>query len=118
MLLGGGKTAAFVLPLICWILDLPAESRSVESSPFAIIMAPTREYVSIIIYSPSISFLHQSLNAVFLFLRRLAVQIEEETRKFADKLGITVVSIIGGISETEQASKLRNGCDIVIATPG
>jgi hypothetical protein len=38
--------------------------------------------------------------------------------KFATYLGIKVVSIVGGQSIEEQGFKIRQGCEIVIATPG
>merc|ERR1719154_557054 len=50
--------------------------------------------------------------------RELAQQIEEETNKFGEPLGIRTVAIIGGLSREEQGMKLRMGCEIVIATPG
>jgi len=90
---GSGKTAAFVIPLLVWISGLPESDRSSVSDkgPFAIILAPTRE---------------------------LAQQIEEETLKFAKKLGIRTVAVIGGLSREEQGFQIRLGCEIVIATPG
>jgi ATP-dependent RNA helicase DDX23/PRP28 len=56
-----------------------------DQGPYAIILAPTRE---------------------------LAQQIEEETKKFGEHLGIRVVSVIGGISREEQGFKLRQGCEV------
>lgn len=90
---GSGKTAAFVIPLLVWITELPKVVRDAEEDegPYAIILAPTRE---------------------------LAQQIEEETHKFAKPLGIRTVSIIGGLSREDQGFQLRQGCEIVIATPG
>lgn len=91
---GSGKTAAFLLPLLVYIAELPRldefEWRK-NDGPYAIILAPTRE---------------------------LAQQIEIEAKKFADPLNFTVVSIVGGHSLEEQAYSLRNGAEIVIATPG
>ncbi|KAJ9605171.1 mRNA splicing protein prp28 [Cladophialophora chaetospira] len=91
---GSGKTAAFLLPLLVYISDLPRldedESRR-GNGPYSIILAPTRE---------------------------LAQQIEIEARKFAGPLGFTVVSIVGGHSIEEQAYNMRNGAEIIIATPG
>ncbi|KAE9458860.1 hypothetical protein C3L33_09260, partial [Rhododendron williamsianum] len=46
------------------------------------------------------------------------VRIEEETAKFARYLGIRVVLIVGGQSIEEQGFKIRQGCEVVIATPG
>ncbi|XP_074658573.1 putative ATP-dependent RNA helicase DDX23 [Tubulanus polymorphus] len=90
---GSGKTAAFLIPLLVWIQSLPKLDRIEDSDqgPYAIILAPTRE---------------------------LAQQIEEETLKFGQPLGVRTVAIIGGISREEQGFKLRQGCEIVIATPG
>ncbi|XP_035828520.1 probable ATP-dependent RNA helicase DDX23 isoform X2 [Aplysia californica] len=90
---GSGKTAAFLIPLLKWLMGLPKIERmeDADQGPYAIILAPTRE---------------------------LAQQIEEESVKFGKNLGIRVVSVIGGISREEQGFKLRQGCEIVIATPG
>ena len=91
---GSGKTAAFLLPLLVYISELPRldefEWRR-NDGPYAIILAPTRE---------------------------LAQQIESEALKFARPLNFNVVSIVGGHSLEEQAYNLRNGCEIIIATPG
>ncbi|EGE01563.1 pre-mRNA-splicing ATP-dependent RNA helicase PRP28 [Trichophyton equinum CBS 127.97] len=91
---GSGKTAAFLLPLLVYISSLPRldefEWRR-NDGPYAIILAPTRE---------------------------LAQQIEIEAMKFAAPLNFNVVSIVGGHSLEEQAYNLRNGAEIIIATPG
>jgi ATP-dependent RNA helicase DDX23/PRP28 len=89
---GSGKTAAFLLPLLVYISELPALNEYTKNDgPYAIILAPTRE---------------------------LAQQIEVEAKKFATPLNFTCVSIVGGHSLEEQAYNLRNGAEIVIATPG
>uniref|UniRef100_T1ILM5 Probable ATP-dependent RNA helicase DDX23 n=1 Tax=Strigamia maritima TaxID=126957 RepID=T1ILM5_STRMM len=90
---GSGKTLAFLIPLLIWIQSLPKIERNedADQGPYAIIMAPTRE---------------------------LAQQIEEETNKFGNPLGIRTVAVIGGLSREEQGFRLRMGCEIVIATPG
>ncbi|KAL4804222.1 hypothetical protein BDV18DRAFT_153194 [Aspergillus unguis] len=91
---GSGKTAAFLLPLLCYIAELPRidefEWRKADG-PYAIVLAPTRE---------------------------LAQQIEIEAKKFTQPLGFNVVSIVGGHSLEEQAYSLRDGAEIIIATPG
>lgn len=60
---GSGKTLAFLIPLLSWIQSLPKIERNedADQGPYAIILAPTRE---------------------------LAQQIEEETVKFGQPLGI------------------------------
>jgi ATP-dependent RNA helicase DDX23/PRP28 len=90
---GGGKTAAFLLPLFSWLMQLPPPVRQndEDAGPFAIILAPARE---------------------------LAQQIEEEALKFARPLSFRVIALVGGLSKDEQATQLRNGADLVIATPG
>jgi ATP-dependent RNA helicase DDX23/PRP28 len=89
---GSGKTAAFLLPLLVYISDLPPlDEINKHDGPYALIMAPTRELVQ---------------------------QIETEARKFAGPLGFRVVSIVGGHQIEEQAYNLRDGAEIVVATPG
>ncbi|TPX16662.1 uncharacterized protein E0L32_003603 [Thyridium curvatum] len=89
---GSGKTAAFLLPLLVYIKELPPlDEYTKADGPYALILAPTRE---------------------------LAQQIEAEARKFATPFGYTVVSIVGGHSIEEQAFALRNGAEIIVATPG
>lgn len=90
---GSGKTLAFLIPLLAWIQSLPKIERleDADQGPYAIILAPTRE---------------------------LAQQIEEETIKFGQPLGIRTVVVVGGLSREEQGFRLRLGCEIVIATPG
>lgn len=91
---GSGKTAAFLLPLLVYISELPRLSEyewRKNDGPYSIILAPTRE---------------------------LAQQIEAEAKKFTAHLGFTVVSIVGGHSLEEQAYAIRNGAEIIIATPG
>ncbi|CAI7574074.1 unnamed protein product [Penicillium bialowiezense] len=91
---GSGKTAAFLLPLLCYISELPRLDENEwrkNDGPYAIVLAPTRE---------------------------LAQQIEIEAKKFTQPLGFNVVSIVGGHSIEEQAYSLRDGAEIIIATPG
>jgi ATP-dependent RNA helicase DDX5/DBP2 len=50
--------------------------------------------------------------------RELAMQIEVESRKFAQICQIKTLAIFGGVSKYEQQRKLREGVEILIATPG
>ncbi|CAE6488402.1 unnamed protein product [Rhizoctonia solani] len=89
---GSGKTAAFVIPMLVYIQSLPPlDDVNRHLGPYALILAPTRE---------------------------LAQQIEAETRKFATPLGYKCVSIVGGRAVEEQQFNLREGAEIIIATPG
>jgi len=89
---GSGKTAAFLLPLLVYISELPELNEFTKNDgPYAIILAPTRE---------------------------LAQQIEIEAKKFATPLGFKCVSLVGGHSIEEQSYNMRDGAEIIIATPG
>jgi len=91
---GSGKTAAFLLPIISNLLEAGAPTNSGEQcqTPQALIITPTRE---------------------------LAIQIYEQSRKFA--MGSMIKSCVayGGTSVGDQLRKMQSGgCNILVATPG
>ncbi|WEJ34361.1 DEAD/DEAH box helicase [Devosia sp. SD17-2] len=87
---GSGKTAAFGLPILAGLLTLTGRPRPMTTR--ALILAPTRE---------------------------LAVQIDENIRKFAGaKMKLDTVLVLGGVSRYHQVGKIAKGVDIVVATPG
>ena len=95
---GSGKTAAFALPLLAYCQKQPPmDEVAAQDGPYAVILAPTRE---------------------------LAQQIDDETRTLARYTRgggggpFRVVTIVGGVSIEDQGFKLRQGCEIVVATPG
>lgn len=89
---GSGKTAAFVLPLLTYVKSLPAlDDETSQDGPYALVMAPSRE---------------------------LALQIDEETNKFASFCKSRTVAVVGGRDAEKQAFYLRQGAEIVIGTPG
>lgn len=89
---GSGKTASFLIPMLSYISALPKLDETTKAlGPYALILVPTRE---------------------------LAQQIEGETNKFSSRLGLTSVSIVGGRDVNEQIYALRDGAEIIIATPG
>jgi len=91
---GSGKTAAFLLPIISNLLESGAPSNSGEDcqTPQVVIITPTRE---------------------------LAIQIYEQSRKFAMGSCIRSCVAYGGTSVGNQLSKMRSGgCNILVATPG
>ena len=85
---GTGKTAAFVLPLLQNLMTNPAPSRRVVR---ALIVTPTRE---------------------------LAAQIHDNLEGYGRNLPFKASVIFGGVKINPQIKRLREGCDIVIATPG
>ncbi|MEO6528140.1 MAG: DEAD/DEAH box helicase [Gemmatimonadaceae bacterium] len=50
--------------------------------------------------------------------RELCVQVEESFRKYARHADIAVVAVYGGVPLDPQEKKLRDGVDVVVATPG
>ncbi|KAJ3434503.1 hypothetical protein M0812_01620 [Anaeramoeba flamelloides] len=89
---GSGKTAAFLIPMLVYVSRLPKMTMQIaQNGPYALTLVPTRE---------------------------LAQQIENEANKFCKSLGLRAYSIVGGNPIEEQAIVLRNGVEILIATPG
>jgi len=86
---GSGKTLAFLLPGIVHINAQPLLKPG--DGPIVLILAPTRE---------------------------LAVQIKGEADKFGYTSSIKNTCVYGGAPKRDQARDLRNGVEIVIATPG
>jgi ATP-dependent RNA helicase RhlE len=86
---GTGKTAGFTLPL----LQRLNETRSGEQ----------RRHVRSLILTPT---------------RELAAQVAESVSVYGRHLPFRSAVIFGGVSINPQITQLRNGVDIVIATPG
>ncbi|MCL4109916.1 UNVERIFIED_CONTAM: hypothetical protein GTU68_012725 [Idotea baltica] len=88
---GTGKTLGFLLPALLHIDAQPYfREKARKGAPLCLIVAPTRE---------------------------LAQQIQEEAVKFRYK-GIKSVCVYGQGDFNEQCSALKNGVEIVVATPG
>ena len=87
---GTGKTAAFAIPIIQILYDthLPAKGKRRIKS---LIVTPTRE---------------------------LAIQIGESFAAYGRYAGLKHTVIYGGVGERPQTDALRQGIDILIATPG
>jgi superfamily II DNA/RNA helicase len=91
---GSGKTAAFALPLLQRLQELPAENRHQYGRAIrALIVVPTRE---------------------------LAAQVGDVVRSLAQALPQSpkVVVASGGVSINPQMMALRGGADVLVATPG
>ena len=86
---GTGKTAAFSLPLL---QKLSGEyPRPRPGTPRALILAPTRE---------------------------LAAQIGESIKTYGKYLFLSHTVIFGGVNQARQVKALKQGIDILVATPG
>jgi ATP-dependent RNA helicase RhlE len=98
---GTGKTAAFALPILeklgqagCAEERRPSRRRGKGKSlrPVrALILTPTRE---------------------------LAIQISESFREYGKHTALTQTVVYGGVSQVPQERALREGVDILVATPG
>jgi len=86
---GTGKTAAFALPILQQMAANPLRPRRFATR--ALILSPTRE---------------------------LAVQIEQEFRKFGTGLALNTVLVVGGVGRSGQVNRMSRGADIVVGTPG
>ena len=85
---GTGKTAGFTLP----ILQILSQGKQLSHRPVrALILTPTRE---------------------------LAAQIFENLKEYSTYLDIRSTVIFGGVNQKPQVAQLRNGIDVLVATPG
>ena len=87
---GTGKTAAFAIPMLQLMHQAKVAGNSVKGIK-ALILTPTRE---------------------------LAIQIDESFASYGKHIDLKHLVIFGGVSQQPQTNALRNGVDILIATPG
>ena len=88
---GTGKTAGFTLPIL-QLLSSRAPGLSLKRfQPRCLILVPTRE---------------------------LAVQIHDSVHTYGKHLRLKSAAIYGGVGMSGQLTALRNGVDIIVATPG
>ena len=86
---GTGKTAAFAVPILQMLYD--TRSFDKKKKIRSLIVTPTRE---------------------------LAIQIEESFKAYGRYTRLTCTVVFGGVNQNPQTSALRNGVDILVATPG
>jgi ATP-dependent RNA helicase RhlB len=90
---GTGKTAAFLIAAFTRLLrsgDRPPPPGQI-TAPRVLIIAPTRE---------------------------LVVQIESDARLLGRFTPFRILSVYGGIDYAKQREALREGCDVLVGTPG
>ena len=88
---GTGKTAAFAIPILQQIYKNKASQKGGGRKIKALIVTPTRE---------------------------LAIQIGESFTTYGKYTGIRNTVIFGGVKQGKQTNALRQGIDILVATPG
>jgi superfamily II DNA/RNA helicase len=86
---GSGKTLAFGLPLVTRIAASP--TRRQPGAPRGLVLVPTRE---------------------------LAAQVTDVLRPLAERVGLSVRLVVGGVGYGPQLAALRKGVDLLVATPG
>lgn len=85
---GTGKTAGFTLP----VLQLLSQEQQLRQRPVrALILTPTRE---------------------------LAAQVYANVKEYSEFLDIRSAVIFGGVNQKPQVANLRQGVDVLVATPG
>ena len=87
---GSGKTLAFSIPMVSRLAD-SANERQQSRKPRGLVLAPTRE---------------------------LATQITNTLQPLAKAMNLRVTTIFGGVAQNRQVQALRDGVDIIVATPG
>jgi len=86
---GTGKTAAFALPILDFLARDPQPPT--PRQPGVLVLTPTRE---------------------------LAAQIDESFKVYARYLTIRSTVVFGGVGQMKQVRALRQGVDVLVATPG
>ena len=88
---GSGKTLAFGLPLLTRLATDGGPRRPRVKAPRGLVLVPTRE---------------------------LAQQVADVLGPLGRALGVSVMTVYGGVAYSRQISRLRDGVDLVVATPG
>ena len=88
---GTGKTAAFLFSIVTYHLENPETDPRKAGTPYALIIAPTRE---------------------------LVLQIAQDAEQLSEYTNIKVMSVVGGMDYEKQKNQLLSRIDIVVATPG
>ena len=88
---GTGKTAGFTLPILQLLSTRNSGLSLKRFKPRCLVLVPTRE---------------------------LAVQVHDSVRTYGKHLRLKSTAIYGGVGMGAQLSALKNGVDIIVATPG
>jgi len=86
---GTGKTAAFALPILDFLGH--EKPRAAPNRPTTLVLAPTRE---------------------------LAIQINDSFHQYGKHMKFRSALVYGGVNQSSQVNAVRQGVDVLIATPG
>ena len=118
---GTGKTCAFVLPTLQWLLTEARGSRlgaRTNADPQTPVPSPQSPDSKSPASSPQPAVPDRSRVLILAPTRELAVQIEDEIHGLAYHTSITSAAVYGGVEMGGQERALRAGVDIIVATPG
>ena len=88
---GTGKTAGFTLPILQRLMESKPTTTSTRRQIRALILTPTRE---------------------------LAAQVQQSVLTYGKYTGLKSAVIFGGVGANPQINAIKNGLDILVATPG
>lgn len=88
---GTGKTAAFTLPILDLVANMVGEKQANNTTIKALILTPTRE---------------------------LAKQVSDNVHQYSQFLPLSAGVITGGANMSPQVKMLKQGVDVLVATPG
>ena len=88
---GTGKTAGFTLPILQRLMESKPTTTSARRQIRALILTPTRE---------------------------LAAQVQQSVLTYGKYTGLKSAVIFGGVGANPQINTIKNGLDILVATPG
>jgi len=88
---GTGKTAGFTLPILQRLMESKPTTTSARRQIRALILTPTRE---------------------------LAAQVQQSVLTYGKYTGLKSAVIFGGVGANPQINAIKNGLDILVATPG
>ena len=88
---GTGKTAAFAIPILQHLTASHNENQKYRKKIKALVITPTRE---------------------------LAIQIDESFKTYGKHTKLQGTVIFGGVKQTSQVNRLKQGVDLLVATPG
>ena len=122
---GTGKTAAFVVPMLQWLLATASDATGADGSGMANVdlvaqafRSAPRSTVAAPQDSSPASAPRKSRVLVLAPTRELAVQIEDEIHGVSYHTTATSAAVYGGVEMGIQERALRAGVDIIVATPG
>src|SRR6184192_309517 len=112
---GTGKTAAFVVPTLQWLVNAGAPLKACARDARETTMDARGSTAEAVAQSFSAA---KSRVLVLAPTRELAVQIEDEIHGLAYHTTVTSAAVYGGVEMGAQERALKAGVDIIVATPG